>query len=365
MSTPAIAVTTPAADAAAEAATEQAIADGPDAAKVALDFKSKINAPIPPEMKATLDATIARIQGIEAAAVEAAAAPAASPTATPKAPAAPAKPAAPVAPAAPPVVTEGVTPQQIIETSKAQAKTAHQQRQKAEQLEARAKELEPFARALPLLKTDPEAFCEAVGVPWVDVVKTAVAKKTGRPVAPPSPNDSVKVLEARTAALEKQATDRAAAIVKEKYDTDVAAWKGNIAQDIVAGGEALELCAKFGQSAIEAIFELQDLHFNENGVILPIRDAALQVEAALESKYAPIASSKKFQPKQVAPAAPAAAPKAPTAPVPGQKASPTLTSQHVPTTAAAQPAEPPENETDAERLERIARKYQLFPGTQR
>jgi hypothetical protein len=202
-------------------------------------------------------------------------------------------------------------------------------------------------------------------------VRTAAAKRAGKPVPPPSADAALKALETRQDTLEKETREKDAAAAKAKDEADIRAYKGTIAQAVTAAGDELELCAKEGQAAIDAIFFLQDLHFKENGAPLDIKTAALEIEAALEKRYAPIASAKKFQ-KTVAPVVPAAdskpaAPKAPSAPAPGQKASPTLTSQHVPTTAAAQPADPPENETDDERLRRIASKHmpKLFPGAQR
>lgn len=367
MTTPATnATNAPAPDAAAIAA-DAAVVDG---AKAKLDFKARVGAEIPPDVKAKLDEAVARIKSVDAAAIaaETVETTQASPV-KPKPAAAPA-PAQP-APADKPPEVASATPQQIIETSKAQAREAHKLRERAQALAPKEKRVEEFEKLLPLIKTDPEAFCEALGViSWADMVRTAAAKRQGKPAPAPTSDQAVKTLEARTAALEKQTADRAAAAEQAKYDADVAAYKGTIAQDVTAAGDELELCAKEGQTAIDAIFFLQDLHFKENGAPLSIREAALQIEASLEKRYAPIASAKKFQPKAppVVPAADpkAAAPKAPSAPVSGQKASPTLTSKQVPTTAAAQPAEPPENETDDERLRRIASKHmpKLFPGAQ-
>lgn len=365
MATPAATVTTPAAAAADEAAVvaDAAVVDG---AKAKLDFKAKLGQEIPPEMKAQLDAAVARIKNIDeqqAAAEAAAPAKAKAPAPAPAAPKVDEKPVEPK-----PAETATATPQQIIETSKAQAREAHKLRERATALSAREKRVDDYEKVRPLLKTDPEAFCEAIGESWVDVVRTAAAKRQGKPAPAPTADQAVKTLAARQDALEKQQKDAEDAKVQAKYDADVAAYKGTIAQDITAAGDELELCAKEGQTAIDAIFYLQDLHFKENGAPLPIREAALQIEASLEKRYAPIASAKKFQPK-VAPAAQvadpkSATPKAPSAPVPGQKQSPTLTSQHVPTVTAAQPADPPENETHDEQLARLARKFKLFPGQQ-
>lgn len=376
MGTPATEVVTPA-DAAADATAAAAAADAgaAEGAKAKMGFKQKVGAEIPPEMKAQLDATVARIKGIEADAVKLDESKEASPTATGKKPVTPAPAPVEKKPEEKPPETPVVaTPQQIIETSKAQAREAHKLRERAQALAPREKRVEEFEKALPLLKTDPEAFVAAVGslvggVSWADVVRAAAAKRSGKPVPPPSADVAVKALEARQDALEKSEKERTEAAAKAKDEADIRAYKGVIAQAVTAAGDELELVAKEGKAAIDAIFFLQDLHFKENGAPLDIKIAALQIEAELEKRYAPIAAAKKFQ-KTVAPVAPAAeksaAPKAPSAPAPGQKASPTLTSQHVPTTAAAQPADPPENETDDERLRRIASKHmpKLFPGQQ-
>lgn len=379
MSQPANGVATP-----SEAADATTVDPGAAASAIALSFKSKITAPISPERKAELDAVLENMRSGTPSpdAPGAAASPNAAPTNPPPAPAGSPPPGAgvvvpkgpagaPVAPVATPAA-EPVSDPRIIETAKAQSRKEFQLKQREAAIAPLEKKYATMAAADAALRgEDPEAFFEAVGVPFAEVVRRVAAKRAGKPMPSTPVDTAVKALEARVAAAEEQTRKANEDFANREHQVKVDAYKATVQQAVAAKPDAFVFVLAEGPTAIDAIFRLQDLHYTENGETLPIEEAAAQVEAALEKRYAPIASAlqkKNGHAAPAAPAAPAAATvKVPSAPVTGQAKSPTLTSQHVPTTASAQPAEPPENETEEERFERIARKHipAMYPGQRR
>lgn len=306
--------------------------------------------------------------------------PAAAPAAAPPAPAgaqpaAGAPPAAPAAPAEPkPEEPPAGSDPKVLDVYRKQSKVAFQQQQKERELKDLEAKIGPIARAIPHLKsTTPEKFFEEIGVPLPSILKTIsentkkIAAGGGAPGKPEDP--SVKELRERTEKLEREQQERDLAAAKADRESKVTAYKGHIATEIAKKAtDDYELIALHGEAGINAVFSLIDLTAKQsNGTVIPtIEEAARKVEAELVERSKVIVKAKKIAalvaPQPVPPVPPAkasASERVPPAQGNGQP-SPTLTSQHTPNAAAAQPAAPRPGETREEKLRRLA--PVVFPG---
>lgn len=262
----------------------------------------------------------------------------------------PAKPADPAAPAEKPGEEKpaddgklGPRFQQLAKQEfalKQERKKFKEEREATEKtLGEKAKKYAAFETFDQMLKENPKAALELVGVDVREHLKK-IARTIASGKAPePDLADQVKELKDREAKREKDAKEaetKAQAAERTRIETEVRQEIGRIIT--AKKDDDFELLALEGDEGVEMVFEVLDLTAKKKGVILKFDEAAQQVESYLVKRARQIADAKKLKtaPAPVAdPAAPPSQPASATANGHPKQKSPTLTAAHTSSTAPA------------------------------
>jgi hypothetical protein len=110
-----------------------------------------------------------------------------------------------------------------------------------------------------------------------------------------TPDQNTRALQEKIDALERSMQDKEAKQEQERYDSIIGKHKSDIRTLVDSNAETYELIA--ANSAYDTVYEVIEEHFNSNGEILPIEQAAQYVESYLEDEAKKLLGLKKLAPK--------------------------------------------------------------------
>jgi len=255
---------------------------------------------------------------------------------------------------APPATAAPGTGDRLNERFAALSRKAQEVFQKEQSLAAERALIEEGKRAkaeLELAKTDLRGFLAKQGVALDDLLST-MAEDTRSPE-----QKAADEVRERLERMEKAQKEREAADTAARHQRAIEQYRTSVNETIQSGGDRFELCAAWGDHAIELAQSVSAHWLNELGELPSLDEVLDVVEAELETRSRPIASAKKLAPKPpAAPAAPAPVPGTPQSnAAPPVSTSPmrTITQDHVPESSPVDLDEM----TDSERIAFIAKKY--------
>lgn len=203
-----------------------------------------------------------------------------------------------------------------------------------------------------LMKSDPTAALKVLGIEdeALNAWLMKLAKQRNGKASKPTVEDDVREMKEREAARDRAAAEQRKRTADAEREQTAASIREKITT-VIDGKKAddFEMLSMVGDDGVEAVFQLMDLTYKKSGVILPVDQACAKAEAFLVDEARELAAARKLK---LVPASDATRQPAP-ATANGQHPSPTLTSAHTSSTAAAQSGSATEGHF--EKTERLAK----------
>ena len=196
-----------------------------------------------------------------------------------------------------------------------------------------SKKYEPIAQALSNFKSDPASALLAMeeeGVTFEMLAQAYINKKD--PNHKPSEEDKYKTLKEEIDSIKAEKAEAEKKAQEAQVEKEITTFKNKIKSFVEAGGDKYELIQ--AQNAIDAVYDVIELHYADTKEIMSIDAASDRVENYLFEEGKRLLAIKKFghspTPPPAAPEVPKAPPTAAQAIAQGRQPSPTLSASETP-----------------------------------
>jgi len=161
------------------------------------------------------------------------------------------------------------------------------------ELKEKYSEYENYQRERAKLKENPLEFLEANGWNFKDLADFVLNDQK------PTAENQVSKLQRKIEEIEnerKREIEERERREKESYNNQViTTFKNNIKQEVASNVDQYELINHYGE--FDTVYEVIENYYNQHGVVLDIKKAALEVEKHLEQQVERAASTNKFRKK--------------------------------------------------------------------